>query len=110
MTKNSLDNAIMEAVFEDDHTTGTIKTKNTFIVATGMWRLYEDDTISYILYTDDYADDRVWSAVLKEDCELIEGERLCMFTSVETDVKLCSLVLFKDKAYAPDEGEEDEEA
>ena len=73
MTKNSVDNAIMEAVFEDDHTTGTLKTKNTFIVATGMWRLYEDDTIAYILYTDDYADDRVWSAVLKEDCELIEA-------------------------------------
>lgn len=51
MTKNAVDNAIMEAVFEDDHTTGTLKTKNTFVVATGMWRLYEDDTISYILYT-----------------------------------------------------------
>lgn len=110
MNKNVVDSAIMEAVFEDDHETGTLKTKGTFIVATGMWRLYEDDGMAYILYTDDYAGVRVWSAVLKEDCELVEGERLCMFTSVETDVKLCSLVLFKDKAYTPDEGEEDEEA
>ncbi|EMB7054247.1 hypothetical protein VAG18_002939 [Escherichia coli] len=101
---NPVDTVIMDAVFVDDSNIGKITTRGTFIVATGMWRMYDDGDIAYILYTDDYYGDRVFSAVLKEGCELIEGEKLCMFTNVETDDHICSLVLFKHKAYDP-EGE-----
>lgn len=99
------DLAIMAAVFADEHKVGVTQLKPTFIVATGMWRLYDGNDYAFILCTDDFASDRVFALTLNRDCEIIEGEKLCVFTSVQEDATgpAYSLVLFKDKAW---DGEE----
>lgn len=96
---NRIDNMIMEAVFRDEKGLAVTSLKPKFLVGTGAWGMNEFDDHTYITYTDEFiSDDKAFSVLLLEDCELVEGERLVMFTSVALDEFEYSLVLFTDKA------------
>lgn len=99
-----IDRLIMEAVFRDEKALGVSSLKAKYLVGTGPWKMVEDDGFEYIVFTDDFiAIDRAFKVMLLEDCELVEGERLVMFTSVAMDEFDYSLVLFKENILPEDE-------
>ena len=51
-----------------------------------------------MIFTDDFTDTNVsFTVLLLDDCELVEGEKLLMLTSVLLDTQEFSLVVFKDQ-------------
>lgn len=103
-----IDRLIMEAVFRDEKALAVTTLKPKFLVGTGAWGMHEIDSYTYIVFTDEFiSNDKAFSALLLEDCELVEGENLVMFTSVAMDEFEYSLVLFKDKAKPEDSDEVD---
>lgn len=95
----SIDNMIMEAVMKDSKALGVTSLKPKFMVGTGIWKMLETDHGDYVIFTDDYIDpDKAFTVLLLEDCEMVEGEKLLLLTSVSYDDLEMSLVLFKDYA------------
>ncbi len=61
--------------------------------------MVETDDGDYITFTDDFIDpDKAFTVLLLEDCELVEGEKLLLLTSVAYGDLDCSLVLFQSQA------------
>lgn len=93
-----IDNLIMQAVMRDAESLAVPSVKGKFLVATGLWRMVESGDDCYVIFTDDYTDPNVaFTVLLLDDCELVEGEKLLMLTSVLLDTQEFSLVVFKDQ-------------
>lgn len=61
--------------------------------------MLETEEGDYIVFTDDYVDpDKAFTVLLMQDCELVEGEKLVLLTSVAYGDLECSLVLFRQNA------------
>lgn len=94
-----IDGMIMEAVMRDSKALAVSSMKPKFIVGTGIWRMLETDHGDYVVFTDDFIDpDKAFTVLLLEDCELVEGEKLLLLTSVAYGDLECSLVLFRENA------------
>lgn len=94
-----IDQMIMDAVLKDSRSLSVSSLKPKFIVGTGLWRMLETEEGDYIVFTDDYVDpDKAFTVLLMEDCELVEGEKLVLLTSVAYGDLECSLVLFRHNA------------
>lgn len=94
-----IDELIMQAVMRDSQALGVSSLKPKFMVGTGLWKMVETDDGDYIAFTDDFIDpDKAFTVLLLEDCELVEGERLLLLTSVAYGELDCSLVLFRSQA------------
>lgn len=94
-----IDQMIMQAVMRDQRGLAVSSLKPRFMVGTGAWKLVETDDGDYIFFTDDYiSEDEVFTVLLLEDCELIEGEKLLLLSSVAKGEDEYSLVLFRDMA------------
>lgn len=94
-----IDELIMQAVMHDSKALGVSSLKPKFMVGTGLWKMIETEDGDYITFTDDYIDpDKAFTVLLLEDCELVEGERLVLLTSVAYGDLDCSLVLFRAQA------------
>ncbi|AGZ17595.1 hypothetical protein X824_gp228 [Escherichia phage 4MG] len=94
-----IDGMIMEAVMRDSKALAVSSLKPKFIVGTGIWRMLETDHGDYVVFTDDFIDpDKAFTVLLLEDCELVEGEKLLLLTSVAYGDLECSLVLFRENA------------
>uniref|UniRef100_A0AAU8GHG9 Uncharacterized protein n=2 Tax=unclassified Seunavirus TaxID=2494210 RepID=A0AAU8GHG9_9CAUD len=94
-----IDGMIMEAVMRDSKALAVSSLKPKFMVGTGIWKMVETDHGDYVVFTDDYIDpDKAFTVLLLQDCELVEGEKLLLLTSVAYGDLECSLVLFKDQA------------
>ena len=91
-----IDRLIMEAVFRDEKALGVQSLKPLYLVGTGVWNMVEFDDHTYISFTDEYIGEQTFTVMLLSDCELVEGEKLVMFTSVSMDKFEYSLVLFKE--------------
>lgn len=94
-----IDGMIMEAVMRDSKALAVSSLKPKFMVGTGIWRMLETDHGDYVIFTDDFIDpDKAFTVLLLEDCELVEGEKLLLLTSVAYGDLECSLVLFRENA------------
>lgn len=94
-----IDAMIMDAVMRDTKALSVSSLKPKFMVGTGVWKMLETDDGDYVFFTDDFLDpDNAFTVFLLEDCELVEGEKLLLLTSVAYGDLECSLVLFKDQA------------
>lgn len=94
-----IDDMIMQAVMRDSKGLAVSSLKPKFLVGTGIWKLVETDHGDYIIFTDDFiSPDQAFTVLLLDDCELVEGDRLVLLTSVSYDDLDCSLVLFRDQA------------
>lgn len=94
-----IDELIMQAVMRDSRALGVSSLKPKFMVGTGIWQMLETDHGDYIVFTDDFIDpDKAFTVLLLEDCEMIEGEKLLLLSSVAYDDLECSLVLFRGQA------------
>lgn len=94
-----IDGMIMEAVMRDSKALAVSSLKPKFMVGTGIWRMLETDHGDYVVFTDDFIDpDKAFTVLLLEDCELVEGEKLLLLTSVAYGDLECSLVLFRENA------------
>lgn len=94
-----IDELIMQAVMRDSKALGVSSLKPKFMVGTGIWRMLETDHGDYVVFTDDFIDpDKAFTVLLLEDCELVEGEKLLLLTSVAYGELQCSLVLFLENA------------
>ena len=94
-----IDVMIIEAVMRDSQALSVSSLKPKFLVGTGQWKLVEDENGDHILFKDDFINQgKIFAAQILEDCELVEGERLVLLTSVLHGGLECGLVLFKDQA------------
>jgi len=94
-----IDGMIMEAVMRDSKALAVSSLKPKFMVGTGIWRMLETDHGDYVVFTDDFIDpDKAFTVLILEDCELVEGEKLLLLTSVAYGDLECSLVLFRENA------------
>lgn len=91
-----VDKLIMNAVFKSEKTNPV---SQKYIVGTGYWIMTEDDGETYISFTDDmFNEDKCFSVLILDDCEMVLGEKLVMYTSAAMGDKEFSLILFKTKA------------
>ncbi|UYL84903.1 hypothetical protein pEaSNUABM56_00202 [Erwinia phage pEa_SNUABM_56] len=104
-----IDQVIMEAVLKDEAALGVSSTRPNYIVMTGLWRMLDDDQGNpWVICTDDYRNpDQALNAAVLPECEIIDGERLVMYTAVQVDDLEFSLVLIKSKVYTGDSDETD---
>ena len=102
-----IDNIIMEAVLKDEAGVGVSSPRYNYLVMTGTWRMVDDDQGQpHILSTDDWrSPDAVLDVAVQPDCEIVDGERLLMYTKVLLDNQEFSLVVLKSRVYL---GEADE--
>jgi len=100
----------MNAVMSDEQAAGVSSFRHNYIVMTGCWRMIDgDDGVPHILATDNYSSpENVLDVVLADDCEVIDGEVLLMYTRVLLDDREFSLVVIKSQVYAPGETAEAE--
>lgn len=104
-----IDNIIMEAVLKDESGVGVTSTRYNYLVMTGTWRMIDDDLGNpHILSTDDWrSPDAVLDVALHPECEILDGERLVMYTRVLLDNQEFSLVVLKGRVYQGDADESD---
>lgn len=104
-----IDNIIMEAVLKDESSVGYTTTEYNYLVMTGSWRLVDDEEGQpHILSTDDFRSaDSVLDVIVHPECEVIDGERLVMYTKVVLDGREFSLVVLKGRVYQGGDDETD---
>lgn len=92
---------------KDERSQGISSLHQNFILMTGCWRMVDGDGgIPHILAMDNFMSvDKVLDVTIMEDCEVIDGESLLMYTRVALEGQEFSLVVIKSRVYAPD-GEE----
>lgn len=101
-----IDEMIMQAVMRDTKALAVSSLKPKFMVGTGVWKMLETEHGDYVIFTDEYINpDKAFTVLLLPDCELVEGEKLLMLTSVAYDELECSLVLFRDSGVEDLDGE-----
>lgn len=106
-----IDQIIIDAVVKDEKALGVSSLRPNYILMTGMWRMVDDpDGVLHILCTDDFRNiDEAMDVIVAPDCEVVDGERLVMYTSVLLDTAEFSLVLIKSKVWVeqPEDGGSD---
>lgn len=104
-----IDNVIMAAILEDEGSVGLTSTRYNFLVMTGKWRMVDDDEGQpHILATDNFSSpDGVLDVTLQPDCDIVDGERLIMYTRVLLDNTEFSLVVIKSQVYQEEANEAD---
>lgn len=103
-----IDQIIMDAVLKDEKALGVSSLRPNYVLMTGIWRLVDDEEgVPHILCTDDYRNlEEALDVIVAPDCEVVDGERLVMYTSVLLDSAEFSLVLIKSKVWVeqPEDG------
>ena len=104
-----IDRIIMEAVLKDEGAVGKTSTEYNYLVMTGSWRLVDDDQGQpHILSTDDFRSaDAVLDVTVHPECEVVDGERLVMYTKVILDGREFSLIVLKGRVYQGGDDEPD---
>ena len=93
-----VDQMILNNVYMDERCLGFTYYTPKYLVFTGAWAIIEDEEGSYLTATDDYTGKTPTTLLLAEGCEIIDGEKLCVYTDCILDGVVYSVVLFKECA------------